>query len=280
MPEFRIIDSHLHIWDPHLIRYPWLDKDPLLNRRYLIQDYRAAMAGVDVEAAVFVQCEADFSAFLQEAEWISSQEDQIIKAMVTWAPLEKGAAVEDDLQKLMRHATLRGIRRIIQFEDDLDFCLQPDFIEGVRTVGRHDLSFDICIDHRHMQNVLKMAELLPDVRMVLNHIGKPDIKTGSLTPWSTQMRELASNSNIYCKVSGVATEASPDWRASDLTPFLDVAFDSFGFERTMFGGDWPVTLNAVRPNKWIALLDEFLIGSRPSDLQRFWRDNAASFYRL
>lgn len=280
MPDFPIVDSHLHIWDPDNIHYPWLGADPLLNRCYLIPDYDDAFASVEVEAMVFVQCEANFAAFLDETDWVASQNDQRIRGMVAWAPLEKGAAVEEDLLKLKRHPQLRGIRRIIQFEDDLDFCLRPEFIEGVRTLADHDLSFDICIDHRHMENTLRMLDRLPDVRMVLDHIGKPAIAAGTMEPWASQMRELAQHENIVCKVSGVATEAAREWRTADLTPYLDVAFDAFGLSRTMFGGDWPVTLNAVEPGRWIALLDDYLAGTDAAELKRFWHDNAAAFYRL
>jgi L-fuconolactonase len=282
VPAFPIVDTHLHIWDPTAIRYPWLDANALLNRPYLLDDYRKAFSSAEVEAMVFVQCEADFAAFEDEAAWVARQAeiDQRIRGMVAWAPLERGKAAEADLLSLKRHGILRGIRRIIQFEDDIDFCLRPDFVEGVRLLPQHGLSFDICIDHRHMANILRFVEKLPDVPMVLDHIGKPAIRDGTMEPWATQMRQLARFPNVVCKVSGVATEAKADWQTEELLPYLDVAFEAFGFERTMFGGDWPVTLQAIEPSRWIALLDEYLAGSAQSDLRRFWRDNAIRTYRL
>lgn len=282
MPTFPIVDTHLHIWDPTRIRYPWLDAIPLLNRPWLLDDYRAAFASVEVEAMVFVQCEADFAAFVDEADWVAAQAvaEPRIRGMVAWAPLEKGAAVDEDLARLKRHSILRGIRRIIQFEDDIDFCLRPGFIEGVRRVAAHGLSFDICIDHRHMANILRFVEKLPEVPMILDHIGKPAIRDGTMEPWATQMRELARFDNVTCKVSGVATEASADWSPRDLRPYLDVAFSEFGLERTMFGGDWPVTLQAVEPSRWITILDDHLSGQDEVALRAFWRDNALRVYRL
>jgi len=282
LPGFPIVDTHLHIWDPALIRYPWLDGNDLLNRPYLLDQYDREFASVEVEAMVFVQCEADFSAFMEEADWVSEQAkaDPRIRGMVAWAPLEKGRAVEADLLRLKQHAILRGIRRIIQFEDDIEFCLRPDFIDGVRLLPQHGLSFDICIDYRHMANVLRFVEQLPGVPMILDHIGKPCIREGQMQPWARQMRELAEFPNVVCKVSGVATEARPDWKTEELIPYLDVAFEAFGFGRTMFGGDWPVTLQAVEPSRWIGLLDDYLAGSPEGDLRRFWRDNAISTYRL
>ncbi|MBL8837886.1 MAG: amidohydrolase family protein [Alphaproteobacteria bacterium] len=282
MPSFPIIDTHLHLWDPGLLPYPWLKNVPLLNRPYLLDDYRRAFSGVDIEAMVFVQCEADFAAYEREADWVAEQArvDPRIKGLVAWAPLERGGAVAADLARLKRHGILRGIRRIIQFEDDIDFCLRPAFIEGVRTLRDFDLSFDICIDHRHMANILKFVAAIPDVPMILDHIGKPSIRDGALQPWSSQLRTLSRFPNVVCKMSGVATEARPDWTPADLRPFMDTVFDVFGFDRIMFGGDWPVTLQAIQPARWIALLDETLAGVGEADRRKFWRGNAARVYRL
>lgn len=282
MPAHPIVDAHLHLWDPALIPYPWLADDPLLNRPYLLPDYRAAFEGAEVAAMVFVQCEAAPSAYAREAEWAAglARIDPRIKAMIAWAPLERGEAVEPELVFLQRHGILRGIRRIIQFEDDVDFCLRPDFIAGVRTLARHRLSFDICIDHRHMANILKFVAALPEVTMILDHIGKPAIREGRLQPWADQMRELARFPNVVCKVSGVATEAAPDWTPEDVRPFVDVAFAEFGFGRTMFGGDWPVTLRAVQPARWIRLLDDSLSGVSEAERRQFWHDNALRIYRI
>lgn len=282
MPEFPIVDAHLHIWDPSRISYPWLERNAILNRRYDLDDFNAAFSSAAVEAMVFVQCEADFAAFREEAAWVAAQAktDPRLKGMVAWAPLEKGKAVEEDLLALKRHPILRGIRRIIQFEDDIEFCLRPAFIEGVRILPDHGLTFDICVDHRHMGNVLKFVDALPDVPMILDHIGKPSIRTGTMEPWARQMRELAGHPNVVCKVSGVATEAGPNWTAAQLRPYIDVAFSEFGFERTLFGGDWPVTLQAVDPAGWISILDGVLEGVDPAQRRAFWRDNAARIYRL
>lgn len=282
MPDFAIVDTHVHLWDPALISYPWIAGNPLLEQPYLTDRYSRDFANVAVEAMVFVQCEAEFPAFAREAEFAAGQAriEPRLKGMVAWAPLEKGAAVEADIVGLKRHVILRGIRRIIQFEDDLDFCLRPDFIEGVRTLADHGLSFDICIDHRHMANVLKFVEALPEVPMILDHIGKPAIRDRRLQPWSGQMRELSRFPNVLCKVSGVATEASPGWADGDLKPFVDVAFAEFGFERTMFGGDWPVMLGALTPDRWIGFLDAFLAFASEPERRRFWRDNAIEAYRL
>jgi L-fuconolactonase len=283
MPVGSIIDTHLHLWDPGLIHYPWLVGNALLNRRYTLEDYWAATGFTSVESMVFVQCEAEFSAFREEAAWVAAlaMTEPRIKGLVAWAPLEKGDAVRTDLQGLKRYSILRGIRRIIQFEPDLHFCLRPGFIEGVRALKDFELSFDICIDHRHLADVLKLAEQVSDVPMVLDHIGKPDIKNGRMEPWASQMRELAQLPNVCCKISGVATEADyRHWSTDQLKPYIELALDAFGFDRVMFGGDWPVSTQAIQYPQWIAIVDEMLQGVCVWDQRKFWRDNAARIYRI
>lgn len=283
MPACPIVDAHLHLWDPRLIRYPWLDQAPLINSAHLLDDFREHSAGVDIEAMVFVQCEAEVSAFEREAEWAAEQAilDPRIQALVAWAPLEKGAAVEADLARLSRHSILRGVRRIIQFEDDLDFCLRADFIEGVRALEGFGLSFDICIDHRHFPQVIAFAEQCPGVTMILDHIGKPAIRDGGFLPWAGELRELARLPHVHCKISGVATEADhSNWDEVDLNRYIDLAMDAFGFERVLFGGDWPVAKQAISYREWVGLLDRRLGGVDLADQERFWRGNARRIYRL
>ena len=282
MPETPIVDTHLHLWDPRAMRYPWLDDFALLNRPYLLEDHARDWAGIDIEAMVFLQCEADLADAQREADWVAglAKLEPRIRGMVACAPLERGRAASPDVERLASHPILRGIRRNIQAQPDLDFCLRPDFIEGVRMLAGFGLSFDICADHRHMANVVRFAEQVPDVPLILDHIGKPSIRTGTMQPWASQMRELARLPHVHCKISGVATEAGAEWTDDDLRPFLEVAFTEFGIERTMFGGDWPVALLAITPSRWVALLDELLTGQSPEGRRRFWRDNANAFYRL
>lgn len=279
----RIVDSHVHLWDPGRFAYPWLDGHATLNRPYLLSDYATATTETPIESIVFVQAEAATDMFDQEAAWIMSlaQHYPRIGGIVAWAPLWKGAAVRDDLQKLRRHALLKGVRQIIQFEPDLDFCLKTSFIEGVGLLEEFDLSFDICVDHRHMARVIEFAGQLPQVRLVLDHIGKPDIRGGAMQPWAQQIQELAALPHVHCKISGVATEAHHrGWTRDELSRYLDVAVEAFGFDRLMFGSDWPVSTDAIAYNAWINLLDELLAGVPAREQHKFWHSNAMDFYRL
>ena len=149
MLDFPLVDTHLHVWQPQLLRYPWLDDIPLLNKPCLLEDYDQACGPVAVEKMVFLQAEVDFDLFMEEADWVDSLADQDsrLQGIVPWAPLELGDAARPALEKLSANPRVKGIRRIIQFEPDIGFCLRPDFVAGVQLLPRLDLSFDICIVH-------------------------------------------------------------------------------------------------------------------------------------
>ncbi len=149
MPDFPLVDTHLHVWHPQLLRYPWLDDIPLLNKPCLLEDYDRACGPVAVEKMVSLQAEVDFDLFMEEADWVDSLADQDSRlgGIVPWAPLELGDGARPALEKLSANPRIKGIRRIIQFEPDIEFCLRPDFVAGVQLLPRLDLSFDICIVH-------------------------------------------------------------------------------------------------------------------------------------
>lgn len=280
---FPIVDTHLHVWDTGLIRYPWLDDIPLLNKPYLLDDYKRACEPVAVERMVFVQCEADFTQFMHEAEWVESlsEQDPRLQGIVPWAPLEHGDDARVDLDVLAANPRVKGIRRIIQFEPDMEFCLRPDFVRGVQALADYNLSFDICIDHRHMANTIQMVRQCPNVRFIIDHIAKPNIKHGLLDPWREHMRTFASFPNVWCKMSGLVTEADHQtWTKEQLKPYIDHVIGCFGFERIMYGGDWPVAYQATEYPRWVETLLWAVDGCSEDELKKLFRENAIAFYRL
>lgn len=283
MPNFPIVDTHLHIWDLKRLRYPWLPNVPKLNRDHLIAEYRQACGPVQVAKMVFLQCEADFALFQEEADWVTevARIDPRIRGIVPWAPLEKGDAAEADLARLASNPLIKGIRRIIQFEADQEFCLKPGFVRGVQLLPRHGLSFDICISHTQLANTLKLVKQCPNVKFILDHIAKPDIKSGLLHPWRAELRELAKFPNVWCKLSGLANEADMEkWTAADLQPYIEHVIDCFGFDRTIFGGDWPVATLATDYPRWVNTVDNALKGASPDELHKLYVRNAEAFYRV
>ena len=283
MPGFPIVDTHLHVWDPQVLCYPWLADIPLLNKPYLLDDYDRACGATEVEKMVFLQAECDFALYRQEADWVASlaRRDERIEGIVPWAPLEKGRAVRAELEVLAQNPRVKGIRRIIQFEPDLEFCLRPDFMEGVKLLPEFGMSFDICIAHIHMENTIKFVRQCPEVRFVLDHIGKPDIKNHVLDPWRTHLKKLASIPNVWCKMSGLVTEADHrSWTPKDLKPYIDHVLECFGFDRVMYGGDWPVAFQATEYPHWVETLQRAVEGCSATELRKLFRDNGIDFYRL
>ncbi len=283
MLNFPIIDTHLHVWDPALLRYPWLASSPLLNRRYDVNDFRQACGPVAVEQMVFLQAECDFAQFIDEAQWVTAQAqiDPRLTGIVPWAPLEQGDAARPALAQLAANPLIKGIRRIIQFEPDQAFCLRPDFVTGVQILPEYGFHFEICINHTQLANTLKLVAQCPNTTFILNHIGKPDIKQHVLEPWQQELRQLAAFPNVWCKLSGVVTEADhAHWTPADLQPYIDHVIDCFGFGRVMYGGDWPVAFLAAEYPRWVETLANAVSGCSDAELHQLFHDNAQSFYRL
>jgi len=284
MLNFRIVDTHLHLWDPTHLRYSWLDEIPLLNQPHLLADYDRARGPVQVEAMVFLQCEVESAQYRQELEWATSlaREDPRIQAIVPWAPLEQGERARAEVEQLARNHLVRGVRRIIQFEADPAFCLHREFVAGVQMLAEYDLHFEICLKgDEQFRNAIRLVEKCPQVRFLLNHIGKPFIASGVLEPWKSLLAALAALPNTWCKMSGLVTEADNQaWTPPQLQPYIDWVMESFGWQRTLFGGDWPVARLATEYPRWVDTLTAALPGSDQDDLRRLFRDNAMTFYRL
>lgn len=283
MPSFPIVDTHLHVWDPARLNYPWLAPIPFLNKAYLLADYDRACAPVMVEKMVFVQAETDFTQFRAETAWVTelAGQDRRLQGIVSWAPLENGDAARESLEQLAQNKLVKGIRRIIQFEPDVDFCLRPGFVKGVQALPDYGLSFDICIQPLQLANTIELVRQCPRVQFILDHIGKPDIKQQLFEPWKQQLHKLATFPNVWCKVSGLVTEADHrSWSREDLKPYIDYVISTFGFDRVMFGGDFPVVLQASPWTRWIETLEWALAGCSGDELHKVFRDNAITFYRL
>jgi L-fuconolactonase len=283
MLQFPLVDTHVHLWDPGRLPYAWLAEVPTLRRPFLPDDFRRACGPVAVGKMVFVECEGDPAHSYDEARWVADLAlvDPRLRGIVARAPMEKGDAVEKELARLATLPLVKGVRRLLQSETDDAFCLRPDFVRGVRRLPQFGFSFDLCIFHRQLASVIQLVRQCPEVRFMLDHLGKPGVKAGRLDPWRAELRELATLPNVWCKLSGLATEADwTRWTPAELRPYLDHVMECFGADRVMFGGDWPVSTLATDYPRWVSTLDEALRGYSPDELHRIFVRNAEAFYRV
>jgi L-fuconolactonase len=289
MPNFPIIDTHLHIWDMDRLKYSAFDGHPLFGKSYQIEDYQRDCEGLDIEAMVFLECFADFTdtggQYIEEIEFVedSARRDPRIKGIVPMAPLEWGARVEPMLHQMQtRHPSVKGIRRIMEFDKDpRALTLSPDFIEGVNLLHKFGWHFEINVNFTQMDIIREFVQHIPDVPMILDHCGKPGIREGAIDQYRSDIKELAQHPNMWIKLSDLPPYADPEnWTDDDLRPYIDATFETFGFDRTIYAGDWPICLLATSLTRWVDTLDRALEGASQRDLRKFYRDNANDLYRL
>ena len=283
MVSVPIVDAHVHLYDTGRFPYAWMKDVPKLNKPHLPADYRSAIGKAPVEQIVFVEVWVDTPHQMAEAEWVSGLFESApeLRGIVASVALEHGAGAEGALARLAEMEHVKAVRRLIEFELDVYFCLQPGFVEGVRLLAKYDLSFDICVKHFQLANAVELVRRCPEVRFVLDHIGKPPIRAGELDPWRADLRAMAGLPNVCCKISGVITEADHDrWTREQVRPYLDHAIEAFGIDRVMFGSDWSVSELTHRYEEWVDIVEWTMSGSGESEMRKLFRENAISFYRL
>jgi len=278
-----IVDAHVHFWNPAKLNYPWLASVPALSCDFLPEHYSAATNKANVSKMIFVECGCAAAQSIDETNWISelAARETRLKGIVAQASVELGAQVMDELTKLAKNPLVKGVRRNLQGETDVYFCLQPNFITGVRALAKFNFTFDLCILHSQLPAVTQLVARCPEVFFVLDHCAKPAIRDQKLDPWRQQLRELAALPNVACKISGLVTEANPSHcGAPDLQPYVRHTLDCFGFDRVLFGGDWPVCQLATTCENWLAALNAILTDAPETNLKKLFQTNAERIYRV
>jgi len=291
MPNFPIIDAHLHIWDQTQLRYSAFAANPLFNHPYHIEDYQRDCGSLDIEAMVFLECYADFweggGQYIEEIEFVEreAKRDPRIKGIVPMAPLEWGAKVEPMLREMRdNHPTVKGIRRIVEFDTDpRALTLSDGFIEGVNLLAKFGWHFEINVNHTQMDIVREFVLRVPDVPLILDHCGKPGIAEGAIAQFRDDMKFLSQRKNLWIKLSDLPVEAVwTEWSEADLRPYIEATLETFGAGRTIYAGDYPILLQATTMTQWVDVLDRAFadLGLSESETRAIYRDNAMSFYRL
>jgi L-fuconolactonase len=273
------IDAHQHFWIYSPDEYGWIDDSmAALRRDFLPHDLKLELESSGFHGSVAVQARQT----LEETRWLLelAESSPWILGVVGWVDL-RSRDVRSQLKVLAQNPKLVGIRHIVQSEPDDRFLLQPDFLRGISALEEFDLAYDILIYTKHLPVAAEFVQRFPRQRFVLDHLAKPPIKGGDIESWAQGIRRLAEFPNLFCKLSGLVTEADwQHWQPEQIIPFLDVAFEAFGPDRLMIGSDWPVCLVAASYARWVEVLQAYLLQQNPDFRESVLGGNARRFWRL
>ncbi|MGA3185659.1 MAG: amidohydrolase family protein [Bryobacteraceae bacterium] len=271
------LDSHQHFWKYSDAEYGWIE-DPALRRDFLPEDLHKVLRASKIDGSVCVQARQTTG----ETEWLLAlaAEYPFLKGVVGWVPLTS-ATVEGDLEKYAANKKLKAVRHVVQDEKDDRYILREDFNAGVSLLDKHGLAYDILIFDRHLPYAIQFVDRHPKQRFILDHIAKPRIREGVVMPWRDNLREMAKRPNVWCKVSGVVTEADhKHWTEAQLRFYIDTAIDAFGPKRIMFGSDWPVCLSATTYKGWNDLMHRAAQQLSSDERAAIFGGTAAEAYRI
>lgn len=274
------IDSHQHFWKYNPRDYAWITEDmQAIRRDFLPADLRATLQENDVAGTVAVQARQNE----EETAWLLSLADSspFILGVVGWVDL-CDPHLGDRLRQYVSSPKLVGIRHIVQDEPDNQFMLRDDFMRGIGLLEQFNLTYDILIYPQHLGAAAQLVQRFPRQKFVLDHLAKPHINDQTIEPWQADLRHLAKFPNVYCKISGMVTEADWErWKPESFTPYLDIVFDAFGPDRLMMGSDWPVCLLAAGSyTEVINIVRHYLRQSDDQAIMKVMGRTCATFYGL
>ncbi|HMV84191.1 MAG TPA: amidohydrolase [Blastocatellia bacterium] len=279
----QIIDTHQHLWDLDKLPYSWTTNNQTFNRSFRLEDYYTATAGVDVIKTVHVEADIDETHILDETRYILSlaeRDDNPITGVVAGCRPEYDN-FREYIEQIVGHPNLKGVRRILHVVPD-EISTTTTFVENVRSLEEFDLSFDLCVLARQLPLAINLVKQCPNVRFILDHCGNPDIKNQAFDEWRAGLKELAAYSNVIaCKISGIVVNTDiPHWTVEDLRPAVEGVIEIFGWDRVMFGSDWPVCTLAASLKNWLDALTALTLNAGEEHLEKLFRYNAERVYRL
>lgn len=273
------IDSHQHFWRYNSQKHSWIDDEMALIRRdFLPGDIKKEFDKNQIDGCVAVQ--ADQS--LEENDFLLnlSKENSFINAIVGWVDFRSPELMKQ-LEMYSEEPIVKGFRHIVQGEEDPNFLLRSNFLNGISNLKQFDFTYDILVFPHQLGAVLEFVTKFPDQKFIIDHIAKPHIKDGFFKGWAVLMREVGACQNVYCKISGMVTEADyTHWNYAQLRPYLEVILESFGGKRICFGSDWPVCLVAADYTEVVSVAKIFASGLSASEQEDFWANNTIRFYNL
>ena len=273
------IDSHQHFWKFDPVRDSWInDEMKFIQKDFLPADLQPILEQNGFDGCITVQSDQDYVENRFQLD--NAEGNDFIKGIVGWVDL-KSRHVEKDLEYLSQFEKMKGFRHVLQGEHQRDLMLQASFMNGISLLNKYDFTYDILIFKDQVQYLPKFVSSFPDQPFVLDHISKPDIKTGNIDQWKKDISALGQFQNLYCKISGMVTEADwKAWKKENFKPYMDVVAETFGVDRIMFGSDWPVCLVAASYDEVVGIVEDYFSSFSEDEKEKFFALNAIEFYNL
>lgn len=281
MNNLKKIDAHQHFWQlSQPFDYGWLDNPQLaqIRRDYLPVDLKLHLDNCNISGSIFVQTQHNS----EENQWVLDfcKSYPFLKGIVGWVDLASHTC-EEQIQEISKNPKFLGVRHVVQDEPDDNFLIRPEILNGLSTLEKHGVPFDVLIYVKHLKHVPTLARKFPSLKMVINHLAKPQIGLNGLPQWHDDFIACAMYENVYCKLSGMVTEADwNDWRPSDLKPYIQTAIDAFTSERLMYGSDWPVCELAGTYEQVHSALLENISELSHYEQQCIFASTAENFYNI
>ena len=273
------LDSHQHFWKYNPAHQVWMtDAMAVLRRDYLPAELQPLLAATGFDGTIAVQARQ----MIEETEWLLelAKKHDFIKGVVGWVDL-RSPKLREQLEKFARHPKLVGVRHVVHDEPDDNFMLLPEFRRGIGQLHAFGLTYDLLLYPKHLPVAAKLVAEFPEQPFVLDHIAKPYIREGLVSPWREDLQRLAAFSNVFCKLSGMVTEAKwKQWRPEDFHRYLDIVLTAFGPERVMIGSDWPVCTLSAEYGQTMNLVTDYLQKYPPPVRELILGSNGARFYNL
>ncbi|MFN8445684.1 MAG: amidohydrolase family protein [Caldilineaceae bacterium] len=294
-----IIDTHQHLWDLDRFTLHWTAGSPSLARNYLQSDYAQATQGLNVVKAIYMEVDVDESQQVAEAEYIIDQcqrpDTPTVGAVISGRPASDG--FRDYIMRYKGSPYIKGVRQVLHGDGTPPgYALQPSFVKGVQLLGELGMSFDICVRPGELSDAVKLVDQCPGTQFILDHCGNgdpyliaepermPDMQAGypvhSRQQWMDDIQALSQRPNVVCKISGIIARAEPGWSADTLAPTVNHCLNSFGPDRVIFGGDWPVCTLGATYREWATALRQIIAHRSEEEQAKLLSKNAERIYRL
>jgi len=283
-----IIDTHQHLWDLDRFRLPWTKGNKTLAKNFLLSDYQAATAGLPISQTVYMEVDVDPAQQLAEAEYVidlCQRDDNLMTAAVI-SGRPGSSDFSDYITRFKGSPYIKGIRQVLHGKaTPAGYCLDPQFVQGIQLLGDLGLSYDLCPRSGELLDGAKLVAQCPNTRFIVDHCGNMSAQEKAAKPlqlWREGMQALASHDRVVCKVSGIVASAAAGWKPADLQPVIAETLKTFGPDRVMFGGDWPVCTLRASYRQWVEALRQILTNLNISlaDQKKLFHDNAVRVYGL